>query len=116
MPAVDLPSGTLHYQRSGRGTPIVFLHGYLMAANLWDPVIRQLDGEFGCIAPELPFGAHPTPMMPNADLTTAAVGRLAPTSSRRSTSARSSWWATTAGAPSPRWWPPATQSDSVGWC
>jgi pimeloyl-ACP methyl ester carboxylesterase len=76
MPAVDLPSGTLHYQRSGRGTPIVFLHGYLMGANLWDPVIRLLDGEFDCIAPELPFGAHPTPMVPNADLTTAAVGRL----------------------------------------
>jgi pimeloyl-ACP methyl ester carboxylesterase len=73
---VDLPTGTLHYHQAGSGTPIVFLHGYLMGANLWDPVIRLLDGEFGCITPELPFGAHPVPMRPDADLTTAGVGRL----------------------------------------
>jgi pimeloyl-ACP methyl ester carboxylesterase len=54
MATVDLPSGTIHYQQSGSGTPIVFLHGYLMGANLWDPVVRLLDGEFACITPELP--------------------------------------------------------------
>jgi pimeloyl-ACP methyl ester carboxylesterase len=76
MATVDLPSGTLHYQQSGSGTPIVFLHGYLMGANLWDPVVRLLDGEFGCITPKLPFGAHTVPMAPDADLTTAGIGRL----------------------------------------
>jgi pimeloyl-ACP methyl ester carboxylesterase len=76
MATVDLPHGTLHYRQSGSGAPIVFLHGYLMGANLWDPVVQLLDGEFGCITPELPFGAHPTPMRPDADLTTAGLGRL----------------------------------------
>jgi pimeloyl-ACP methyl ester carboxylesterase len=76
MATVDLPHGTLHYHEAGSGVPIVFLHGYLMGANLWDPVIQLLEGEFRCLAPELPFGAHPTPMRPDADLTTAGVGRL----------------------------------------
>jgi pimeloyl-ACP methyl ester carboxylesterase len=47
-----------------------------MGANLWDPVIHLLDHEFRCISPELPFGAHPTPMRPDADLTTAGLGRM----------------------------------------
>jgi pimeloyl-ACP methyl ester carboxylesterase len=76
MAIVDLPHGTLQYHEAGSGTPIVFLHGYLMGANLWDPVIWLLEGEFRCITPELPFGAHPSPMRPDADLTTAGVGRL----------------------------------------
>jgi pimeloyl-ACP methyl ester carboxylesterase len=76
MTTVDLPHGTLHYHQAGSGAPIVFLHGYLMAANLWDPVVQLLEGEFRCITPELPFGAHPTPMRPDADLTTAGLGRL----------------------------------------
>ena len=76
MAAVELPSGTLHYHQRGGGAAIVFLHGYLMGANLWDPVVQLLAGEFRCITPELPFGAHPTPMTPDADLTTAGLGRL----------------------------------------
>jgi pimeloyl-ACP methyl ester carboxylesterase len=76
MATVDLPSGTLHYHQRGSGAPIIFLHGYLMGANLWDPVVPLLAGEFRCITPELPFGAHPTPMAPDADLTTAGLGRL----------------------------------------
>jgi pimeloyl-ACP methyl ester carboxylesterase len=76
MATIDLPHGTLHYLEAGSGAPIVFLHGYLMGANLWDPVVQLLDGEFRCITPELPFGAHPTPLALDADLTTAGVGRL----------------------------------------
>jgi pimeloyl-ACP methyl ester carboxylesterase len=76
MATVDLPTGTLHYHQAGSGAPIVFLHGYLMGANLWDPVVRLLAGQLRCITPELPFGAHPTPMRPDADLTTAGLGRL----------------------------------------
>jgi pimeloyl-ACP methyl ester carboxylesterase len=76
MTSVDLPHGTLHYYEAGSGPPIVFLHGYLMGANLWGPVVHLLNHEFRCIGPELPFGAHPTPMQPDADLTTAGLGRL----------------------------------------
>jgi pimeloyl-ACP methyl ester carboxylesterase len=76
MATVDLSHGTLQYHEAGDGVPIVFLHGYLMGANLWSPVIRLLEGEFRCLCPGLPFGAHPSAIRPDADLTTAGVGRL----------------------------------------
>jgi pimeloyl-ACP methyl ester carboxylesterase len=77
MSQVGLPHGTVHYQESGAGAPVVFLHGYLMGAGLWTPVVRLLEEEFRCLVPELPFGAHPAPMTPGADLTAAGLGRLA---------------------------------------
>ncbi len=76
MSHVELSHGTLHYQESGAGAPVVFLHGYLMGAHLWDPVVHLLEGEFRCLVPDLPFGAHPAPMRPGADLTAAGLGRL----------------------------------------
>ena len=76
MPHTELSHGTLHYRESGTGAPVVFLHGYLMGAGLWDPVVRLLDGDFRCLVPELPFGAHPAPMHPGADLTAAGLGHL----------------------------------------
>ncbi|HEV2375805.1 MAG TPA: alpha/beta hydrolase [Streptosporangiaceae bacterium] len=76
MPHTELSHGTLHYLESGTGAPVVFLHGYLMGAHLWDPVVHRLQGEFRCLVPELPFGAHPAPMKPDADLTAAGLGGL----------------------------------------
>jgi pimeloyl-ACP methyl ester carboxylesterase len=76
VPHTELSHGTLHYRESGAGAPVVFLHGYLMGAGLWDPVVRLLDGEFRCLVPELPFGAHPAPLKPDADLTAAGLGDL----------------------------------------
>jgi pimeloyl-ACP methyl ester carboxylesterase len=76
MSQTELPHGTVHYQEAGAGAPVVFLHGYLMGAHLWDPVVRLLQDEFRCLVPELPFGAHPAPLRPGADLTAAGLGRL----------------------------------------
>lgn len=76
MPHTELPHGTLHYQESGAGAPVVFLHGYLMGARLWDPVVHLMKDEFRCLVPELPFGAHPAPMRSGADLTPAGLGCL----------------------------------------
>jgi len=76
MATVDLPHGTLRYHEAGSGPPIVFLHGYLMGADLWDPVIQLLEVDARCITPELPFGAHQTALHSDADLTTAGVGHL----------------------------------------
>jgi pimeloyl-ACP methyl ester carboxylesterase len=76
MPDVELPQGTIRYLESGAGTPIVLLHGYLMGARLWDPVVDRLASEFRCLVPELPFGAHPVPLNPAADLTAAGLSRL----------------------------------------
>ena len=76
MSHVELPHGTVHYRESGAGAPVVFLHGWLMGARLWDPVVHLLEDEFRCLVPELPFGAHPVPMRTGADLTAAGLGRL----------------------------------------
>ena len=76
MSHVELSHGTLYYHDSGAGAPVVFLHGYLMGADLWDPVVRLLQDQFRCLVPELPFGAHPAPLRPDADLTAAGLGRL----------------------------------------
>ena len=76
MSHVELPHGTVHYRESGTGAPVVFLHGWLMGARLWDPVVHLLEDEFRCLVPELPFGAHPVPMRTGADLTTTGLGRL----------------------------------------
>ena len=76
MPHAELSHGTLHYRESGAGAPVVFLHGYFMGGGLWDPVVRRLDDEFRCLVPELPFGAHPAPLRPDADLSAAGLGRL----------------------------------------
>jgi pimeloyl-ACP methyl ester carboxylesterase len=76
MPHVELSHGPLHYKDSGSGAPVVLLHGFLMGASLWDPVVRLLADEFRCLVPELPLGAHPAPMKPDADLTAAGLGRL----------------------------------------
>ena len=76
MPHIELPHGTMRYLESGTGQPVVFLHGYLMGAHLWDPVVHRLAGEFRCLVPELPFGAHTVPLHPAADLTAAGLGRL----------------------------------------
>jgi pimeloyl-ACP methyl ester carboxylesterase len=76
MPHIGLSHGTLHYRDHGAGAPVVFLHGYLMGAGLWDPVVRRLEDQFRCLIPELPFGAHPAALRPDADLTPAGLGRL----------------------------------------
>ena len=76
MSHVELPHGTVHYRETGAGAPVVFLHGWLMGARLWDPVVHLLEDEFRCLVPELPFGAHPVPMRTGADLTTTGLGRL----------------------------------------
>jgi pimeloyl-ACP methyl ester carboxylesterase len=76
MSQVELSHGPVRYSDSGAGQPVVFLHGYLMGARLWDPVVRLLEGEFRCLVPDLPFGAHPVPLRPDADLTAAGLGRL----------------------------------------
>ena len=47
---------------------MVLLHGVLMNGSLWDEVVDGLRGSYRCIVPELPFGAHRTPMPDDAEL------------------------------------------------
>ena len=78
MGQVQAAGVTVRYHESGpaEGEPIVFLHGLLVGASLWRKVTPLLAGEYRCIAPELPLGAHTIPAGPGADLTPPGLARL----------------------------------------
>jgi pimeloyl-ACP methyl ester carboxylesterase len=73
---VQLPQGPIRYRDTGEGEPILFVHGALVDGQLWSKVTPRLEGEFRCIVPDLPLGAHRTPMQPDADLTPPGLARL----------------------------------------
>ena len=73
---VDLPQGPVHITRTGRGRPVLFLHGFGQDHRLWQPLVDELSGEFACLMPDLPLGAHRAAMKPDADLTFAGQARL----------------------------------------
>jgi haloalkane dehalogenase len=52
MPAIDLLDTTIHYEDTGSGTPIVFLHGNPASSYVWRNVI-PLVGEGRRLAPDL---------------------------------------------------------------
>ena len=68
--------GFLYTDSGGSGPVVVFLHGVLMNGSLWDSVIEGLKDRFRCIVPELPFGAHTTPMADDADLSLKSIVNL----------------------------------------
>lgn len=64
-----LRQGDVRYFERGSGRPIVFVHGVLTNANLWRSVVPDVAAAgFRCLAPDLPLGAHETPMHADADL------------------------------------------------
>jgi pimeloyl-ACP methyl ester carboxylesterase len=73
---VPLPAGTLRYHDSGTGPVIVFVHGYLVNANLWRKLVPLLADDFRCITPDLPLGSHRVPMNRAADLSPPGVAEL----------------------------------------
>src|SRR3990172_10707492 len=73
---LKLRQGTIRYRERGQGRPIVFVHGYLVNGDLWRKVVPRLAGEFRCITPDWPFGAHELPMPANASLSPHEVADL----------------------------------------
>jgi pimeloyl-ACP methyl ester carboxylesterase len=74
---LEVPRGGLRCFEAGTGSPIVFLHGLLVNANLWRKVVARLVPEFRCIALDLPLGSHTLPMPEAADLTPPGLADLA---------------------------------------
>lgn len=75
--SVELSAGPIAYEDSGGDGPVVvLLHGLVMDGRLWSGVVSELPDDFRWILPTLPFGAHPQPMRPDADLSLRGVGRL----------------------------------------
>jgi pimeloyl-ACP methyl ester carboxylesterase len=79
MPAVELAQGTIHYEEAGPpgGRPVVCVHGYLMAGDLWSELGSRL-GATGLrvLMPTWPLGAHPEPMREGADVTPRGIAAI----------------------------------------
>jgi pimeloyl-ACP methyl ester carboxylesterase len=79
MPTIDINAGTIHYEATGpeNGRPVVFVHGYMMGAELWRQVSARLASRgLRCIAATWPLGAHPQPLRPGADRTINGVAGI----------------------------------------
>lgn len=74
---VDVTAGTIEYEDTGgTGPVVVFVHGLLMDGAQWRHVVANLRGDFRCVLPTLPMGAHRRPMRPDADLSLRGLGRI----------------------------------------
>jgi pimeloyl-ACP methyl ester carboxylesterase len=76
MQTVQLSHATIRYRDSGAGRPIVFLHGLLVNGLLWRKVVPLLEGEYRCIVPDLPAGAHSVALERSADRSSRGLVQL----------------------------------------
>ncbi|MFD1047986.1 alpha/beta fold hydrolase, partial [Kibdelosporangium lantanae] len=74
--SVWLSRAKIDYRERGEGPVVVFIHGLLVNADLWRKVVPAVAAAGNrCIAPDLPLGAHSTPM-PGVDLSPPGVADL----------------------------------------
>jgi pimeloyl-ACP methyl ester carboxylesterase len=76
MASTEVSAGTIHYQETGQGPPIVMVGGLAMDGRLWEKVAAELAPSHRCLMPTMPFGSHPEPMRPDADLSLRGMGRI----------------------------------------
>jgi len=77
MPEIELSAGPIEYDDTGGDGPVlVLLGGLIMDGSVWDPLVDELRGEFRCVVPTLPLGAHRKPMRRDADLSLAGFARM----------------------------------------
>lgn len=76
MRSVELTAGTVEYEETGEGPPVVLLHGLLMNHTQWDQVLPLLPSGFRYLRPVLPLGSHRVPMRPDADLSLRGQAQL----------------------------------------
>ena len=50
MPSVSIRGARLNYLERGRGTPVVFSHGFLWSGRMFDAQVAALESRFRCIA------------------------------------------------------------------
>jgi pimeloyl-ACP methyl ester carboxylesterase len=74
---LTLPAGTIRYRDAGAaGSPVVFVHGYLVDGRLWSGVVDALSDRHRCLAPDWPLAAHRQAMNPDADLTPPGIAAI----------------------------------------
>jgi pimeloyl-ACP methyl ester carboxylesterase len=69
VPVALLSAGPIDDDDTGGDGPVVvLLHGLLMDATVWRPVVDRLAPRHRCLTPTLPLGSHRRPTYPDADL------------------------------------------------
>src|SRR5438067_2080321 len=49
MPFINIGPAKLHYQTIGQGTPVVFVNGWTMSSEYWQPLVEQLRSKHLCV-------------------------------------------------------------------
>jgi len=74
---VELSAGPIEYEDTGGDGPVlVLVHGLAMDWRQWRLLVDELRGDFRCVLPVLPMGAHKRPMHRDADLSLRGMGRI----------------------------------------
>ena len=76
MKTIDLTAGTIAYDEAGPadGRPVVCVHGFLMAGDLWAGLASRLASRgLRVLTPTWPLGAHRPAMKPDAALDPRAI-------------------------------------------
>jgi pimeloyl-ACP methyl ester carboxylesterase len=72
-----VPAGTIAYRERGEGPPVVYVHGVGVNGDLWRAVVPAIAAEgHRCVAPDLPWGSHRHPLLPDADLSLPGMARI----------------------------------------
>ncbi len=62
MASTEVSAGTIHYEETGHGPPLVMVGGLAMDGRLWERVAAELAPAHRCLMPTMPLGSHPEPM------------------------------------------------------
>ena len=54
MKSIEFEGTEVFYSVRGKGVPVVLLHGYLEAGEVWEPLAQKLEEQFRIISPDLP--------------------------------------------------------------
>lgn len=76
MNEITLPQGTIRYRDEGKGPVLLFVHGILVAGDIWSEVVSELSTKYRCITPDWPMGSHSVPMNADADLTPEGIAKI----------------------------------------
>jgi pimeloyl-ACP methyl ester carboxylesterase len=76
MASTEVSAGTIHYEETGQGPPLVMVGGLAMDGRLWEGVAAELAPTHRCLMPTMPFGSHKEPMRPDADLSLRGMARI----------------------------------------
>ena len=76
---LQLSAGPIQVRDSGGdGDPVLLVHGLFVDGRLWDGVAAYLEAAgLRVVIPDLPLGAHKTPMRPGAELECLRLHRCA---------------------------------------